>query len=374
VSSGFVDQRIEAVKKNPAVHVIRNTPRWEIHRGSDKDVYSGKTFTVFLGDSQHDPRIVPEGERPPVEGRILEVPVEYYADFTSDLLSSIRDIAGFSIASSSAFFPSEARIRQAAQVKHRFTKEVIALEFSTPKRDLVMDYMDREHFGRLPFRDLYRFLHLDAATSRDRLALASVFAVPDRKLLDPWDARTEVSKYDRTYITDFLLYVEAKPGQEIPLEKILDFILYLKKTGYPIFRVTADQYQSKHLLQQLEVSGLRTDHVSVDRDRFPYVVMRTLIHSGKLLLPRSELLVSELLGLEDDGQKIDHRSDTSKDGSDAIAGALYGCFGETVIATPMARVGAAAPRSERMSGMLETARRVQELQEMAKKLFLTGVM
>ena len=156
---------------------------------------------------------------------------------------------------------------------------------------------------------------------------------------------------DRMYYVEFVCYVKAKHGQEIPLYKIKDLIVYLKKIGYPISVVSADQYQSVDLLQQLTLSGIQTKNISVDKTRIPYISAKQLMYRGKLLLPNVQTLKNEFLGLVDDGIKIDHTSSSSKDGSDAVVGSIWNAINSDVLYTTSGLMDMSKPKE--VSGGLE---------------------
>ena len=108
-------------------------------------------------------------------------------------------------------------------------------------------------------------------------------------------------------------------GQEVPLSKVEEFISYLRKNlKYPIASVSADTFNSKQTLQNLEQQGFNTLSISVDRTRDPYLFLKRLIHNKQILLPKFPELKTEILKLRDNGKKIDHT--------------INGCFtGDTII-------------------------------------------
>ena len=374
-TSDFLVDQIEAAKNSKKTLVVRDIPIWEVRKGSRKDVYCGRTFPVFVGSSTHDPFVLKDdgSDTLPESGQVVEVPVEYKDSFETDILSSLRDIYGKSISSAAAFITSPSKVVEVSTIPHRFTKEVVVLDFYD-ESDTVMKYMDRKYFKKIGFPELYRYIHCDLAYSKDRVALASVYALADKSVMDKDPEakvrpdRSPVERYERSYYVDWILYVQAKDGQEIPLYKIRDFLLYLKKDGYPIFRVSADQFQSRDLLQQLEVQGFRTENISVDKTRYAYLTTRELIYRAKLLLPKHSLLRDEFCQLQDSGEKIDHLAQSSKDGSDAVAGAVFSCVTSNVLVKPGGLFAATTSTEKKVEGMLRQAGRQAEMERMARSM------
>jgi hypothetical protein len=190
-----------------------------------------------------------------------------------------------------------------------------------------------------------------------------VFCISERKEFTDEDGHVLV-KNDRTYYTDFSCCIRAKEGKEIPLYKIEAFLIGLKRRGYPIKMISFDQYQSKVAMQNLMLQGLTVSHCSVDAKRDAYVGLRTEILNKNILITKHPLLVEELANLQDDGDKIDHLPHLSKDMSDALAGAYFGCNQ----ANSVLRVQETAPRAP-----LLNQGRFHGVEQMRKEMRLRGV-
>ena len=193
-----------------------------------------------------------------------------------------------------------------------------------------MDFCDLSYFKSPRHPEYNRFIHIDAAFSTNTLdvyGLASTYAVlvDDSTYTEDKKEEDIFTKRDRMYFTDFAIGITAPKGQEVPLYKIQDFIEWLAKNGYPIASVSADQFQSKQTLQNLEVKGFPTENISVDRTRDPYLFLRQLVYNKQILLPKNEYLNGELKRLRDDGKKIDHPSNWHKDIADAVCGSVWNC-------------------------------------------------
>ena len=83
-SAAFLENHIKAVRGQDDTLVIENAI-WEVLGDvPGKDIYSGKTFKVFIGDEGRDPKIL-EGPKATlgIPGHlIIDAPIEYYSDFS----------------------------------------------------------------------------------------------------------------------------------------------------------------------------------------------------------------------------------------------------------------------------------------------------
>lgn len=337
-ATDFLSKRMEESRAVSRTYTIKDTPIWEVRKGSQKDHFSGETFPVFLGSETKDPRVLAKSGV--IEGpHTIQVPVEFYESFESDLFSAIRDIAGAPVMGAVNLFKSVEKLRRMAVIPNKFTKEVVELDFKNPL-DTVDKYADMEYFKNPTHPECHRWLHLDMGLRNDRLGLAAVYAVAENPNLegmpvDEYGVPQIRSFSDRKFYMDWVLYVKAKNGEEVPIYKIRDWILLLKHIGYPLKKVTTDQFQSSDLRQQLVLQGIETDMQSVDKSKAPYLGVKNAVNSERLYLIDHPILIQELRELKEDDKKIDHPVMGSKDGADALAGAFWGCLNALVIYNQM---------------------------------------
>ena len=220
-----------------------------------------------------------------------------------------------------------------------FYKNVVELPFATSDKTL-MDFCDLSYFKDIRHPEYNRFIHIDAAYSTNTLdvyGLAAGYCVEkdvvefsNEAIQNPED--DIFSKKDREYFVDFAVGITAPHGQEVNLTKVQDFIEYLiRNCNYPVACITADQFQSKQTLQNLQNKGFNTDYVSVDRSRDPYLFLRYLVHNRQILISKNDYLRDELKKIRDDGKRCDHPVGSHKDVADAVAGAIWKCANSTDI-------------------------------------------
>ena len=142
-------------------------------------------------------------------------------------------------------------------------------------------------------------------------------------------------------IIDLLVRVRAPSGGEIMLADIRRLIYGLKDDlGFKLEKVTMDGFESTDTKQQLRRKRIHSDILSVDRDLLPYYDLREAIYENRIEFPPymvrynpgdthlTEVAVKELQELIDEGKKIDHPPDGSKDVADAIAGVTTTLMGD----------------------------------------------
>ena len=181
---------------------------------------------------------------------------------------------------------------------------------------------------------LKRCAHIDLAYSGDGDSLG--FAMGHvRKMVEVDD---EVKPY---IVIDLAMRITAPSGSEIFLGNVRRLVYALiDDYGFKIDFVSMDGFESTDTKQQFRRKRLKSDIVSIDKDILPYHDLREAIYEDRIELPPykakynrndselTEILVKELMELVDEGGKIDHPPDGSKDIADAVAGVTYHLMGD----------------------------------------------
>lgn len=314
-------ERIAEVEANaiPNVLIRDNVARWEAREEGTTD-----TFQFFLGSDTKDPCIVDSDLvlKPEEWERVIEVPntTEYYNAFQINPYSAIQNIAGRRTMPETALFNSVAIFDK---VFHKdnyiFNKNVIKL--STDMSLEVKDYLCNPDYFKHPDRpDCFRYIHLDMAYSGDKFGLASVYS--DRVKYTSDDGH-EILR--RKYFVDFCLGVVSPNHEKVDILKILEFIYSLKDVGYGIKIVTTDSHQGELGRQFLTKHGVRTDYLSIEKDKNIYLNLKNAILTESLEGFKNPELMKELRGLRESQKKIEKGKGYTDDMSDALAGALWSC-------------------------------------------------
>lgn len=318
----FLDNHVKDSLNDPLVKVYDN-PIWVVkeHTG----IYSGKKFRVFIGDDKRDPFILDHAHQIVGldESKIIEVPVEYQNDFKLDINNSLRDLAGVGTYTNLRFISSAEILDKSFIKKNPSKRDVIVLDFYD-KNDKIIDYLE---WDALEFHDKPKFMHIDLGLKYDLtgIAVSHLDGLHTVSRDDPFTGQTHKTR-EPVFKTDFVIGIQAKNGQEVPIYKIKEFILALIGRGYFIAMVTMDGYQSSNLRQDLTLQGVDTDYLSTDRSKDPYINLRNAMFEGRYSGPNHPILVRELKELVDTGPKLDHPPEGSKDLADSVAGSVYASY------------------------------------------------
>lgn len=338
----FVDER----KNSPNIFVV-DLPYWAIRKAGS---LTGGKFTVMLGDVYVPSRIVEtqiEKDNALKGGyKLLDVPIEYKDSFERDITGALRDIAGVSTVGlrRSKLFPSEKTIIDCYDNGKKDPANVTTVVLGLQDELDLIRFLDLTKI-RVP-RTYPRYIHEDIAYSGDGDCLSLAMSC-----VKEW-VRSDVEQPDgsfKTYQvpvieTDFVIRFKGRPSDEVPLYRVRKLILDLRSLGFSIRKFTADlALLSADTKQILEREGIVCDYLSLDRTVEPYISFRDLVHEGRWVCHRNNMLHFELSNLEydKDKQKIDHPDKIStiefldgggtkdvvmmgsKDMSDATVGSVY---------------------------------------------------
>ena len=261
----FIENKMEESKTNNRIFTVRRAS-WE---SKPKNQLSGKTFNW--------------------EG--YDIPIEYEIEAKRNFDRFKRDYMAIPSLALEPYFKNFELVRKCVDVnlKHPMNEKYFA-----------------DWFKGNPSR-IY-FSHIDLSLVSDATGIALVH------------------KEGEMVISDLLLKIIPPEDGEIDLKEIREIILELKNRGFNISKCTFDQFQSASSIQELNKEGIQSEQLSIDRDLGPYETLKELFYTNKIRIYDSEDLLYELQRLElVKGKKVDHPANSSKDLSDALAGAVYNC-------------------------------------------------
>lgn len=312
---------------------IVDEPVWNV---KPADTYSGKKFLVAQGNKYLASEIIPNDVdiKPYIDKgyTIIEVPVEYFADFYENIDRALCDFAGVSSNDITKYI-SGTRLQDIKDlsIKNPFSKEIIISGNNPTDIEQYYDYFNIDAIPEdIRYKPLY--IHLDMSLTGDKTGIVGIFVIGKKPSSDK-----NLSSDDLYFQIAFSVAIQAPKGYQISFEKNRQFIYWLKEKGFNIKIISSDTYQSADLRQQLISKGYKYEIISVDRvetldDKVtkickPYHYLRNTIYEQRLKLYDSELLTTELLGLEkNSGGRINHPDEGtsgSKDCADALCGAIW---------------------------------------------------
>lgn len=299
--------------------LVISAPRFEIL--AHKVEYSGKIFTVFIGDYQSDPFFIENAQdmaraNAYDPSKVFDVPYEYRGEF-DDIYAGIRDVLGMAVSDVRTFIPFKEKIKQSLILHGSCQRDEIIL---SKESDLV-DFFDMDKIDMFK-PGSQKVIGLDIAYSGDRYGLCMIH-IHDGKGAGDGDLK----EYE--YWVDFAVGIKPPKGEKLQLYQIREFIFALQDLGLGIEFVVSDSFQSTDTLQLIEKQGIKTKTHSVDRKKDAYVALRNAIIDERIKLPHNNILYRELIYLKEDEKKVDHPEHNqdgtpgSKDIADAVANALW---------------------------------------------------
>ena len=308
--------------------LIVDEPVWNVRPPSE---YSGKRFNVAQGNRFLASEVIPDNVelKPYIDKgyKILSVPVEYKPQFLEEIDRALCDYAGVSSSDLTKYI-SGVRLQsvKSNKLKNGFTKDIIEVGNAPTDKLQYSDFFD---INNLPQDLLLKplFIHLDMSLSGDRTGIAGVWIKGKKPTIDG-----QPKSKDLFYQLAFSVAIQAPKGYQVSMEKNRQFIRWLKEKGLRIKGISCDSFQSADLIQQLRAEKFNCEVISVDRvnsDKIcePYQYLKSTIYEERLLMYDSELLTTELLGLEKNSNgRIDHPDEGrsgSKDISDSLCGSVW---------------------------------------------------
>lgn len=330
----FLETHMRAALENePENVIIVDEPTWNIRPAKE---YSGEKFNVALGNKFLTSQVIPDSDTDLnywIEKgyTILEVPVEYKANFLEGIDRALADYAGIASSELTKYISGE-RLNECKsdKIKNLFTRDIIEVGNSPTDTQQYYDFVDLTNVdSQMKRKPLY--IHLDMSVSGDKTGIAGVWIKGKKPTQEG-----ETSDNSLIYQLAFSVSVKAPKGYQISFEKNRKFIIWLREQGFSIRGITADTFQSYDTLQELKSKGFECDTLSVDRVEpqsrvcKPYQYFKTTIYENRFILYKenSALLTEEIINLERNANsgKVDHPDNGrfgSKDQADAVCGAIF---------------------------------------------------
>lgn len=294
-----------------------------------KGTYSDKTFKVALGNKFLQSKVLEDNEDLNLYWRrgykILDVPVDFKANFLDDIERALCDYAGIASTELSKYISGQA-VQDCINPNrlNPFAKDILEIGNAPDDRLQYYNFFDKDKIP-MEWRSKPLYIHLDMSISGDKTGIAGVFAIGKKHSVNPED-----QSKDMFYGLGFNVSIKAPKGRQVSFEKNRKFIYWLKDQGYNIKGISTDTFQSYDTGQQLQALGYPYKQISVDRvdaDHVckPYQYFRSTLYEKRIEMYSSKELVDELIDLERNINtgKVDHPDGGAKDAADAVCGALF---------------------------------------------------
>lgn len=276
-------------------------------------------FKVYAGDSIHQPYIMQDTDDPTIldldQDRVIDVPTEFRSEFEFDIVTALQDLAGISTKSSNKFFPDPTGWKNSFKLP-QYGPDVVSFDFYD-KTDKLIYKFDR-YIRDIP-RDRIIYIRYDVGVVGDNTGLAIAY-------FNQWRMYNKEKnvRLPEIYVP-LAVGISRERGQETSLSHLFEFLMDLNER-FEIGRFTADQFQSRMILQDLTREGIPNRYLSVDRTDEAGRYTKQLANNGLLFLPNNKLLLKEGAELVRIGNKLDHTSSGSKDIFDAVSGVVFDLY------------------------------------------------
>lgn len=340
--SDYLSEHIEKQINAGNTHMyLFDKPQWEV---LPEDRYSKEIFYITVGDRYKRGFIVPDENSDEAhlqeyrnEGyNILAVPESYKSRFRADYDISLRDIAGISVVGAMGFITQEMITPNVTSDRHNpFFEDYYEIGLHDSKQ--LEDYF---HVETVPatYKSLPMYIHIDFAEVSDHIGICGVIQDGTKNV---FDVETERKVMMPFYRQIFQVAIGSPRGDRMSFQKVINFIVWLRKQGFYIRMITTDQYQSSYPLENLSQQGFETDKISVDRNMDPYTTLRNLLQDQRIELIKHDLQEIEMIHLQRINDRVDHAPQSNsinelpslengynskgigKDCSDALCGACY---------------------------------------------------
>ena len=146
-------------------------------------------------------------------------------------------------------------------------------------------------------------IHIDFAEVSDHIGIAGGVQDGTKNIIDPLTEKKIAMPFFKEI---FQVAIGAPRGDRMSFQKVINFIVWLKKNGFNIGVVSTDQYQSSYVRENLSQQGFTCEKVSVDKTEDPYIGLRNLLQDQRLELVKHDLQEVELIHLQRINGIINH--------------------------------------------------------------------
>lgn len=324
-ANGFMARKYAEFLNRPDCYAVRLSI-WE-SMGKDfyRDKETGEPGKIFTYDTLRKV-IMPSGVAE-IMGRpsnLIEVPDLYRRQFEQNPEKALRDLAGIPPKTGNPFISLVDRIMDC---RDRWVDEY------GPESPVRQDGTFQPWFRAQD--SLKRVAHIDLAYSGEGDALGMAMGHVRELVKIEGELKPVI-------VIDWMMRMQASAGSEIFLSDVRRIIYSLRDDyGFKLEKITMDGFQSTDSLQQFRRKRFETELVSIDKQMLPYSDLRDAIYERRILFPRyivnlhrndlsedCEIAVQELSELVDNGNKVDHPEQGSKDVADALAGVVFTLMGD----------------------------------------------
>ena len=322
--SDYLSEHIETQLNagNSNMYLV-DKPQWEV---LPKEMFSSEKFYITVGDRYKRGFVIPKEneDEQHLEAyrksgyQVLAVPKDFKTNFLADYDIALRDIAGISVTGAMGFITQDSITPNVTSArKNPFFEDILVIgirDNDTIENHCHPEVVDK-HIKSLPMN-----IHIDFAEVSDRIGISGVVQDGMKNVLDLDTERRVMLPFYRQV---FQVGIEAPSGDRMSFQKVINFMVWLRRNGFNINIISTDQFQSSYVRETLAQQGFAVEKISVDVSEDPYIGLRNLLQDQRLELIKNQKQEDELVKLQRLNNRIDHPQNGSKDLSDALCGACW---------------------------------------------------
>jgi len=216
-----------------------------------RDAFEAETFRVLVGSELYPSKILEENELSTKYpgGIIIDIPIDFRADFRDNIGDALRDIAGVSTMAISQFMKEPSKIDAMADGReHPFMCALMG---------------DHEQWdSRLPYKIAWdkiakrleggewepklnpwakRHVHFDPALTGDAFGLVIAHIEGTIPVLQA--GTHDIYEQQPVYVVDFVLRIQGEPGEEVLFKAVRQLCYGFSQHGFHLAEFTMDTYQ-----------------------------------------------------------------------------------------------------------------------------------
>lgn len=279
--------------------LVYDPPIWD---AKPEGTYPKETFPVYCGNQYAPPKVIEELDVERYKnagGDVIRVPVNFKESFQTNIIRSMRDIAGRTVAGTHKYglFPSESIISECFDVSKQDPVKLPIIYTGQKDTSDLINYLDLSKI-RLS-KSIPRYIHYDISFTTDHSGL-SMAGISDWKLIESMNPDGTYKRDLAPIIeTDFCMSIAALENDRIPPHKVRKLVLDLRAQGFNIAQFSADlQLASEETLQLLRSAGFKAEYFSVDKDSKGYFDFRNMVFDKRWICHKDSKLFFELKYLE----------------------------------------------------------------------------
>ena len=326
-STGIIADYVKSIDPADLHTKVYSFAIWEI---KNFESYRNKPwFKVLRGTTEHPHRLLTDTESAahaantfviPAGCEVISVPEAYRNDFAGPRISeALQNLAGIPVLFTASYpFTDLSRVEQT-----ELTPEVYMEAELGSKTPLI---------SKLPasmFKTVFEERRFSVSPAASRVISVDLAETSEAGVTIGHLSTKTSEAGVFVFVVDVVIKVTSPTRIDIGL--IRDLILDIADVCH-VYLVTADQYQSTLLRQEVELSG-KVDHVkllSVDKTVEPYSLVARLVQNDQFYVGKCALLKNQLKNIQIDdkksAQKITGSKEYRKDMADSVTQCAYSCL------------------------------------------------